>query len=120
MLCPRNGNLRLEASLVRGEPELQPQALHKINLEKMGFEVMLYGYEAKLGPLSIPIRLVICRSSSFRKFIQQTILSKVNDAIEIMTYDGESFFSGLSDAERRELKPSVCECLSLNVVEANT
>jgi len=56
----------------------------KMNLEKMGHEVVFYGYKVKLGKLATPIRMAICRSSSFRRFIQRTILRKINEEIKRM------------------------------------
>ena len=53
-----------------------------MNFEKIGREVVFYGYKAKLGTLATPMRMAICRSSRFRKFIQRTILRKVNEEIE--------------------------------------
>lgn len=54
----------------------------KMNLEKMGHEVVFYGYKAKLGKLATPIRMAICRSLSFRRFVQRAILGKINKEIE--------------------------------------
>lgn len=54
----------------------------KMNLEKMGHEVVFYGYREKLGKLASPIRMAICRSRSFRQFIERIVLWKINEEIK--------------------------------------
>jgi spore maturation protein CgeB len=54
----------------------------QMNFQKMGHEVVFYGYREEFGKLGTPIRMAMCRSRSFRQFIQPLALKKINEAIK--------------------------------------